>query len=419
MKKILPGLLVLPALLLCALCLSPKTAPETEAASPPAETAAAPTPTPAPTPLRASITVAGDLVLHTSIVNQCRTADGGYDFTPLFEDVSHYVSDADLALCCFEGAFVKSNYQGYPLFLVPDGLAASLRTVGFDLVATASNHAMDGGKAGVARTLDVLDKAGLDHVGTCRTQAERDADHGVVVEDVNGIRIAFLDYTYGTNGIPTTNAPYAVNLLYTDYMTSFSKVDYGLLDADLAYAKSLKPDLIAVIAHWGTEYIPAKQPAQEALAKYWFSHGVDLVLGGHPHVPEPMETVTVTDENGNEKTGFICYCLGNLLANMKETDHKYCTLTAMVQLEIAKDTVTGKTTLEKASYVPMAFIDTQDLGITGAGWRFRVWDLNAAIADYEAGDDRGGILTEKLYNTLKGYRADLEQVCGTKLEADS
>ena len=408
MKNKLTALVCALALLMCGACGNTAGAKTTAEVFAPAETA--------DTTVSAKITVAGDLVMHMSVVNQGKTADGGYDFTPLFEDVKPYIEESDLALCCFEGAFAESNYSGYPMFLTPDGLAASLKTVGFDMVATASNHALDGRKSGLDRTLDVLDAAGLEHVGTYRTQEERDENHGVKVVDVNGISIAFLDYTYGTNGLPASDFKYGINIIYTDYMKSFNDIDYTLLDADMAYARSLKTDLIAVIAHWGAEYITQKQPAQEKLAEYWFSHGADIILGGHPHVPEPMETVTVKDSDGSDKTGFICYCLGNLLANMNEKDHKGCTLQAMLQLDISKNTATGKTTIDKAQYIPMAVIDTSELGITGAPWRFRIWDLNSAISDYESGSDRGGILTEKLCNTLKQYRSNLEGIMGTELE---
>lgn len=413
MKSKLAAVLCALSLLLCQSCAAARTPdPASESPSQSAASAAA---SGSAEKLRARLTVAGDLVMHTTLVDQSRT-EGGYDFTPLFEDVKGYIQNSDLAMCCFEGAFAEKNYQGYPLFLVPDALAESLKDVGFDLVATASNHCLDGGKTGLDRTLDVLDAAGVDHVGTYRTQAERDENRGVLLKNVNGIKIAFLDYTYGTNGMPTGKYRYAVNLLYTDYMSAASDIDYALLDADLAYARSLKPDLIAASVHWGKEYIPEKQASQEKLAEYLFSRGVDLVLGGHPHVPEPLETVTVKNEDGTEKTGFICYCLGNLLANMKETDHKYDTLTAMVQIDVAKDAGTGKTEIEKVRYIPMAVIDTHDLGIKGTDWRFRLWDLNSAISGCESGDDRGGVITPGLYETLKEYRADLEGIMGTELE---
>ena len=162
-----------------------------------------PTLTPEPEPSVVKLTLAGDLVMHSQLNSEVLQPDGSYDYSLLFEDVEHYVSEADYALCCLEASMTGTPpWTGYPMFTVPDDLAYSLKDVGFDLINMASNHSMDGWKAGIDRTLDVLDEAGLDHVGTYRTQAERDENNGILVKEINGVSFAFLDYTYGTNGIP-------------------------------------------------------------------------------------------------------------------------------------------------------------------------------------------------------------------------
>ena len=117
---------------------------------------------------------------------------------------------------------------------------------------------MDARKEGLDNTLNVLDSAGLDHVGTYRTQEERDANHGIVVKDLNGIKIAFLSYTYGTNCFPVTDFPYAANIFFSDYLELYAddidELDYTQLDADIAAAKEMDVDMIAVFMHWGQEY---------------------------------------------------------------------------------------------------------------------------------------------------------------------
>ena len=177
----------------------------------------------------------------------------------------------------------------------------------------ASNHGIDGGKAGLDRTLDVLDAVGLDHVGAFRSQEERDAHNGVLLKEINGIRIAFLDYTYGTNGIPIYNYPYALNVYTEDYMSWCSVIREDMLAQDMAYARSLAPDLIAVIVHWGAEYISVRQPAQTKLAEYLFSLGADLVLGHHSHRINPIECY---------KDRYIVYSLANcsFAGNNKPSD---------------------------------------------------------------------------------------------------
>lgn len=419
MKRVLALCLCAALLLSLAACGSaPEVtlpAPEgAEAPTPTPEPTPTPTPepTPEPTPSVVKLTLAGDLVMHTPLHDEALQPDGSYDYAPIFEDVAHYVEEADYALCCFEGAFTgDGKWTGYPLFHVPDDLAYSLKEVGFDLINMASNHAMDAWHEGIIRTLDVLDDAGLDHVGAYRTQEERDEDNGIVVKEINGVSIAFLNFTYGTNGIPVDDTPYGLNVYTTDYMTYCSKADYDMLDADMAAARALETDIIAVSVHWGGEYVTGATQYQRDLADYFFAQGADLVIGGHPHVPEPMELRTVTDEDGNERTGFLCYCLGNLLSCQTR---RYTDLTCMVQLELTKDPATGETEISSCEYIPMIMLNIGDFGISRqtAGWGRRLWDIRAAIADYESGDDRGGIITPYMYSTLQTALEDCESIFG-------
>lgn len=373
--------------------------PAVTAAPTPAPT---PTPTPVPTPTVIDLCLAGDIVMHTPLNDEALREDGTYDYAPIFEDVAHYVADADYAQCCLECALTgDGKWTGYPTFHSPDGIACSLKDVGFDLVNMASNHAMDAWQGGLIRTLDVLDSAELDHVGAYRTQAERDESSGVLVKDINGVTIAFLDYTYGTNGFPVWDYPYALNVYYIDYLDYFKQINYDMVDADMAYARSLGTDLIAVTVHWGGEYVTGYTEQQRDFADYLFAAGADLVIGGHPHVPEPMELRTVTDADGNERTGFLCYCLGNLLSCQ---NREYTDLTAMVRLEITRDNVTGETAITGCGYTPMIMVDLYDYGVYGQPWRYRLWDLRRAIADYEAGNDRG-VMTQGMYNA---FTKDLE-----------
>ena len=403
-------------------CQAAPAAPETPAPTVSAAPAATPTPTPAPTPtptpepIRACLTVAGDLVIHESINNQA-LADGGgevYDYAPMFGDLTSYIQAADYAACCMETTFPGDaySYVGYPLFRSPDALAFSLADVGFDLIATASNHALDSGEAGLQRTLDVLDEAGLAHVGTYRSPAERDENRGILIQDVGGISVAFLNYSYGTNGISKDSYPYGINVYYQDYMTYFREIDYELVAGDMAAARALDTDLIAVMVHWGPEYWTSPSQAQTEFADYLFQEGADLVLGGHPHVPQPMELRTITEADGSQRQGFLCFCLGNLLSSMND-DYTY--LTALLQLQLEKDPVTGETAITDAGYVPGVLVDLQDYGVWNGPWRYRLWDLHAAVADYEAGNDRG-LMNEYMYNRFLDYIRSMQEICGKEYD---
>lgn len=397
------------------------TAPKREAAA-----AATETPEPTEKPVKkgenlttATLAYAGDLVCHMGLNEEASTGDGGYDYKPIMEGALEDVGAADLAFCCLETTFPEDGtVSGYPTFHTPRQLAEDLKAVGFDLIATASNHCMDARQEGLISTLDVLDSVGLDHLGTYRTQAEWDANHGVLVEEINGISIAFLDFTYGTNCFPVTGFEYAVNLFFKDYLemdaADIDELDYETLDADLAYARSLNTDLIAVFMHWGWEYYTSPIDYQKEVADHLFEQGADLILGGHPHVPEPMEIRHVKDLEGNERTGYICYCMGNFISCMND---RYTNLTAVTTLELEKDLGTGETYLKNVSYVPLMMMDTADHGFNGAGWRYKLIDLHKALDTYAGGTgDNLGFINDGLYQDMQTALADIHSIFGARFD---
>ena len=365
---------------------------------------------------QATLAYAGDLVCHDGLVDEARTGDE-YDFLPMLEGCVPYVQDADLAFVTMETTFRDgTDYTGYPMFRSPKSLATALKDAGFDFINTASNHSMDSLKDGISSTLDVLDENGLDHIGTYRSQEEWDANHGVVVKDINGISIAFLSYTYGTNCIPVTGFEYAVNICFKDYLDTYAdeitEFDYDRVDADLEYARGLNTDLICVFMHWGLEYHTDPVDYQREVADHLFEQGVDLICGGHPHVPEPMEVRHVKDFEGNERTGYLCYCMGNFISTMN--DH-YTNLTGVTTIELEKNESTGETYLKNVSYAPLIMVDTADYGITGTDWRYKLVDLHKAIDSYDSGDDLG-FINETLYNALLTALDDVHDIFGVQFD---
>ncbi len=354
----------------------------------------------------------GDLVAHSGLNSEAQNGSD-YDYTTLMGGAAGYVNAADFAVCCLETTFPDTtDYTGYPMFKSPKGLATSLKNLGFDLISTASNHCMDSYQSGLNATLDVLDENGLDHVGTYRSQEERDANNGIVVKEINGISVAFLAFTYGTNGIPVTGFEYAANIFFNDYLTNLSDINYDMLDEDMAAARALGTDLIVVFMHWGNEYYTEPVAYQYELADYMFEQGADIILGGHTHVPEPMEVRTVTDIDGNEKTGYICYCLGNFVSCQND---RYTNLTAVVNISIEKNLDTGETYIKNVGYAPMFMVDLEDYGVYDAGWRYKLWDLHAAINSYESGDNLG-VINSTLYEALKQGLEDIHSIFGAEFD---
>ena len=208
------------------------------------------------------MTVIGDIMCHNS---QYKDAYDGstYDFSYVFDDIKNYISSADIAVGNLETTFAgkERGYSNYPRFNSPEQLAYNLKDMGIDVLCTANNHSMDTNYSGVVSTLDFLDDAGISHMGTSRTAEEQNQ---ILVKDVNGIKIAFLAFTYGTNGIPVPSAnSYCVNL-----------IDKDLILKQLELAKAQEPDLICVNMHWGLEYQNVQNSDQEDWADFLFENGV-------------------------------------------------------------------------------------------------------------------------------------------------
>lgn len=347
-----------------------------------------PEPEPEPEPIVAHLMVAGDVMSHMPITNDAYVAaTGEYDYSHMLSDTAEQLTRADYAVANLETVLAGGpEYSGFPRFNSPDGLALSVREAGFDLLSTANNHTRDQGMDGIFRTLDVLDQVGLAHTGTYRTQEERDENSGIYVADVGGVSVAFLAYTYGLNGFRLdSDKMFSVNLFNLDYYTTLSQPDYELLTADLEAAKAMGTDLIAVIIHWGVEYQNAPNRYQTDLARFLVEQGADLVLGGHPHVLQPYETISVTDQDGGERKGFVCYSLGNFISNQNFDDANRniaVKTTAVLDLELTRSP-DGKTAVTGVSYTPYFMLHRNSASV---GDRRYLVDIHEAMAAYEAGD---------------------------------
>ena len=360
-----------------------------------------PEPEPEPEPIVSHLMVAGDIMSHMPLTDDCYVAEtDSYDYSHVLQEAARQLQLADFAVANLETTLAGGpNYSGYALFNSPDELAYNIKDAGFDLLCTTHNHTLDKGMDGIYRTLDVLDQAGIPHVGTYRSQEERDANSGIYVADVGGISVAFLAYTYGLNGhrLPD-DQPFAANIFNTDYYTSVSDPDYDLLAADLAAAQALDTDLIAVITHWGWEYHTKQNGHQEGLTQFLVEHGADLVLGGHPHVLQPYDTITVTGEDGTERQGFVIYSLGNFISNQNFEDRKKdlaTKTTVILDLELTKDPE-GNTSLTDVRYTPYYMVHRNNRPV---GERRHLVDVHQAIASYEAGTSE--LIDKNCYGQLQ------------------
>ena len=262
----------------------------------------------AQTPDSISIYFAGDMMQHKAQLDASLQPDGTYNYSGCFTQVTPEIEAADIAVCNFETTLGGAPYTGYPQFCSPDEYAEAIRDAGFDIFLTANNHCMDTRTRGLIRTLDVLDSLCVAHIGTYRNQAERDSLYPYIIERGN-MRIALLNYTYDTNGIPVAK-PCIVNY-----------IDTTVIKKDIIRARQLNADCIIACMHWGTEYMTEPDKDQKKLEDWLYAHGVDHIIGGHPHVVQPVRTLP--DYRGRPIRHLTVWSLGNYISNMSapNTDH--------------------------------------------------------------------------------------------------
>ncbi|MDC2981892.1 CapA family protein [Bacteroidota bacterium] len=223
-----------------------------------------------------------------------------YDYNKVFQPVEDIISSVDFAIANLEVTLAGPPFDGYPQFSSPDELAEACKNNGIDVLVTANNHSCDRGSMGIVRTNRVLDSLEILHTGTFSNQQNRDSLNLLVLEK-EGIRIGLLNYTYGTNGIPF-HAPTYVNLL-----------DSSLIKKDLKFARTKNLDKLIVFVHWGAEYQDQPNLYQKNFNQFFKRQGVDIVIGSHPHVVQPMHYI-----KNNDKEFLTVYSLGNFVSNQRD-----------------------------------------------------------------------------------------------------
>jgi poly-gamma-glutamate capsule biosynthesis protein CapA/YwtB (metallophosphatase superfamily) len=344
----------------------------------------APSPSPSATP-GFTLVATGDLLIHGPVAKRA-LADGRgkrYDFTRMLAKVRPQVQGADLAICHIETPLSRddTNISGYPVFNTPHELADAAAWAGYDGCSTASNHSVDKGVAGVKATLDALDANHLAHAGTARSKAEAGR---IETHRVGGAVVAHLSYTYGTNGEPVpAGAPWSINLISVPRIL-----------ADAHRARAAGATFVVVSLHWGQEYQSAPTPQQRAQAKRLLaSPDVDLILGDHVHVQQPVERIGAK---------YVVYGMGNLLSNqspaagLKPQTQDGAVVSVHVTREGDRFVADGVTIT--ATYCQIG--------------PYTVWPVSAALADPSTPAALRAQLTASLartkaiYASLKGHARD-------------
>ena len=344
-----------------------------------------------------TMAITGDIMAHNTVYNDAlNSSKSSYDFSHMFEDIKFYLQTADITIGNLETTFAgsKVGYSSYPTFNTPEALARNLKKVGFDVLSTANNHSLDKGFNGIKSTINYLDDADISHTGTYKSKEDSEK---ILIKNVKGVSIAFLSFTYGTNGIPVPeDKEFCINL-----------IDKKEILKQLKLAKEQNPDMICVSMHWGTEYQTKPNSTQKELADFLFKNGVDIILGNHPHVLQPMEKRTIKLDDGTSKECFVIYSLGNFLADQTYT---YTRDSAILKLQITKDGETNKISIDSATYTPTYIYKNT----SKSKKKFKILDVESTIERYKAGYDTS--IGKTTYNTLVTELKNIKKLIGKEIK---
>jgi poly-gamma-glutamate capsule biosynthesis protein CapA/YwtB (metallophosphatase superfamily) len=251
--------------------------------------------------IEVTLSFVGDIMGHLPLIQAHRQADGSYDFTQVFNELKDDFDRVDYTIGNLETVVGCFPYTGYPMFSSPEELADACSLAGIDMMVTANNHACDRNKKGIIRTIDVLDSLGLEHTGSFKTQKDFEEEYPKYFE-VEKVRFALLNYTYGTNGLPIPEGT-VVNIL-----------DSAAIARDVTEARRANVDFVLAFVHWGQEYTHQPNEFQIGYANWMYELGVDAIIGAHPHVVQPFEFLSYNDGQAIP----VFYSLGNFISNQRE-----------------------------------------------------------------------------------------------------
>ncbi|MBR1539379.1 MAG: CapA family protein [Bacteroidales bacterium] len=270
----------------------------------------------------------GDVMSHGPQVTAAlrsggdRNNPGDFDYSSYFKHIRHRLDRADFAVANMEFPVGITPYSGYPQFSAPQSLAYEAQRSGIDLFLTANNHICDKGRSGIDSTYVVYSRLGIPFTGIYRSEGEEYENNPLIV-NIKGTDVAFINFTYGTNGLPVP-APWRVN-----------RLDLAHVQEVVARARERQAGLIVALPHWGEEYHLEPNQEQRLWAKTLLEMGVDAVIGGHPHVVQPTRF---------EQNQAVAYSLGNYISNQSDT---FTQIEMLYELVVVNDG-TGKARIVEA-----------------------------------------------------------------------
>lgn len=386
----------------------PPTAPATQ---PPTEPSTEPpTEPPAEKIATAAIGATGDILMHEKVIQSgYDKKSDSYTYDSMFEHFSKWVCQVDYAVANLEvtlcGEDNGYSYSGYPRFNCPDSIVDALKNAGFDLLLTANNHSYDTGSKGFFRTQAVIAERGLPHIGS-RPAPE---DKNYLVADVNGIQIGMINYTYNTGTKSDGSVALNGNKLSAENAQLINTFDYKRLpefytqlENGIAAMRADGAEVIVLYIHWGNEYQTTESKTQNQMAQAICNLGVDVIVGNHAHVPQPVELLT--NENDESKKTLCLYSTGNAVSNIRKSSK--CPINVedgmLFTFTFAKYS-DGTVLLESTRVIPTWV----DRCAEGSRYQFKVLVMDDTLEDWQAAM---GLTDSQLRSCKSSYERTMEIV---------
>ncbi len=336
---------------------------------------------------------AGDLNVTDQVVAAGKT-ETGYDYNPVLLDVLPLLADADATVLNLEGNLCGPEY-GTATSSAPKELMEALASAGVDLVQMANSSTINNGLLGLADTLDAVRAAGLEPLGAYASLEEARASRGFTLMEIQGIKVAFVAFTKGMDAISLPEGQeQLVNLLYTDYTSTYQEVDTDGITRVLENVAAEAPDFTVALVHWGSEYNSQVSSSQKRIAKLMKSLGVDAIIGTHSHY---VQQIDYDQEAGT----FVAYSLGDFWGDAERTASAW---SAVLKLRIAKNDVTGVTRLDGFEYSPI-YNHREE---TETGTVTRLLRIREHVADFEAKGLTS--ISQEVYNAMKSANTKADKL---------
>ncbi|HAY19152.1 MAG TPA: capsular biosynthesis protein [Rikenellaceae bacterium] len=343
------------------------------------------------TPDTVSVVFMGDMMMHRDQISNAKVGEDNFELSEYFPRIEHLIKRADIAVANMEFTLAGKPYTGYPCFSAPDSYAEAVAESGVDIFLTANNHILDKGRKGIDRTLGIYSKMESEgrvrHTGAALS-AQDDSLRFPLKVVSKGMRLAFINFTYGTNfGI-------------SEEFPKVHRIDTAEIAGAIRSAKLSGADFIIALPHWGNEYVLSHSKQQGRLARWLAENGCDAIIGTHPHVPQDIETLTVTGTDGKcSRKVPVVYSLGNLISNMSAPNTQ---VGMMVTLRFTKDKFGDKNMLEplltmtwcsRPGHLTRSYTTIPIKEYVGKrGLWLNPWDYDKMITSYERVKKETGIV---------------------------